>query len=118
MSDDILRQLAAKAGIAPQWTDQSGAERDVAPDSLRAILAALGLPADGDAALRNSLSMLESGVNAAATSRFTTARVGQPVSLPLSAPGGTPMSVGSGILFGSRRITHRIRPRVESWFTR
>lgn len=93
MSDETLRQLAAKAGIAPQWTDQAGQARDVAPDSLRAILAALGLPADGDAALRNSLSMLESGVNAAATSRFATARVGQPVGLPLSAPGGTTVEI-------------------------
>ncbi|AMJ60573.1 4-alpha-glucanotransferase [Bosea sp. PAMC 26642] len=93
MSDEMLRQLAAKAGIAPQWTDQAGDVRDVAPDSLRAILAALGLPADGDSALRNSLSMLESGVNATATSRFTTARIGQPVSLPMSAAGGTRVEI-------------------------
>lgn len=93
MSDETLRQLAAKAGVAPHWTDQTGAERAVTPESLRAILSALGLPADSDSALRNSLSMLESGVNAAATSRFTTARIGQPVSLPLSAPGGTTVEI-------------------------
>lgn len=93
MSDETLRQLAAKAGVAPHWTDQAGTERAVAPDSLRAILAALGLPADSDSALRNSLSMLESGVNAAATSHFTTARIGQKVSLPLHAPGGTSVEV-------------------------
>ncbi|SFI26583.1 4-alpha-glucanotransferase [Bosea sp. OK403] len=93
MSDETLRQLAAKAGVAPHWTDQTGAERAVSPESLRAILSALGLPADSDSALRNSLSVLESGVNAAATSRFTTARVGQPVSLPLSAPGGTTVEI-------------------------
>lgn len=93
MSDDILRQLATKAGVAPHWTDQTGAERAVSPDSLRAILLALGLPADSDAALRNSLSLMESGVNAAAASRFTTARVGQKVGLPLAAPGGTAVEV-------------------------
>ncbi|CAN5326729.1 4-alpha-glucanotransferase [soil metagenome] len=93
MSDDILRQLATKAGVAPHWTDQTGAERAVSPDSLRAILLALGLPADSDAALRNSLSLMESGVNAAATSRFTTARVGQKVGLPLAAHGGTDVEV-------------------------
>lgn len=84
MSDETLRQLAAKAGVAPQWTDQSGELRDVSPESLRAILFALGLPADSDASLRNSLSMVEGGVNAVAISRFTTARVGQPVALPIA----------------------------------
>jgi 4-alpha-glucanotransferase len=93
MSDEILRQLAAKAGIAPHWTDEAGTERAVSPDSLRSILSALGLPADGDQALRNSLSMLESGVNAAATSRFATARIGQPASLPLLAPAGTSVEI-------------------------
>jgi 4-alpha-glucanotransferase len=89
MSDEILRQLAAKAGVAPQWTDQAGEQRDVSPESLRAILFALGLPADDDAALRNSLSMVEGGANAVALSRFTTARVGQPVALPIALTAGS-----------------------------
>lgn len=93
MSDDILRQLAIKAGVAPHWTDQTGAERTVSPESLRAILVALGLPTDSDAALRNSLSLMESGVNAAASSRFTTARVGQKVGLPLAAAGGAALEI-------------------------
>jgi 4-alpha-glucanotransferase len=93
MSDETLRLLAAKAGVAPHWTDQSGEERAVAPDSLRHILGALGLPAGDDAALRNSLSMLESGGSATTSSRFTTARVGQPVSLPFSASGGASVEI-------------------------
>lgn len=83
MNDEILRALASKAGIASQWTDQTGAERHVSPDTLRAILSALGLAADNDASLRNSLSMLESAFSTAAIARFATARVGQPVSLPV-----------------------------------
>ncbi|MDP3410611.1 4-alpha-glucanotransferase [Bosea sp. (in: a-proteobacteria)] len=93
MSDDILRQLAVKAGVAPHWTDQTGEDRAVSPESLRSILLALGLPADTDANLRNSLSLMESGVNAAASSRFTTARVGQKVGLPLASPGGTAVEI-------------------------
>lgn len=93
MSDDTLRQLAIKAGVAPHWTDQTGEDRAVSPDSLRSILLALGLPADSDSALRNSLSLMESGVNAAASSRFTTARVGQKVGLPMAAPGGTAVEI-------------------------
>ncbi len=102
MSDDILRQLATRAGIAPHWTDQTGAAREVSPDSLRAILRALGLPADSDAALRNSLALVESGSDATAASRFTTARVGRQVGLPLTAPAGTRVEVT--LESGSRRI--------------
>ncbi len=92
MSDDTLRQLAAKAGVAPDWTDQTGAERAVSADSLRAILAALGLPADSDQALLHSLALLDSGGQASA-SRFTTARIGQPVSLTFMASGGTAIEI-------------------------
>src|SRR5277367_4457639 len=82
MTDDTLRTLATRAGISSEWTDQANSERRVSPETLRAILMALGLPADNDAALRNSLSIMESDVSPAMTSRFTTARVGQPVTLP------------------------------------
>jgi 4-alpha-glucanotransferase len=93
--------LATKAGIAPHWTDQTGAERAVSPDSLRAILFALGLPADSDQALRNSLSLMEVGGHPSA-SHFTTARVGQPVGLPIASPGGT--SVEMTLEGGAHRV--------------
>ena len=44
MSDAALCDLAARAGIAAEWTDSFGAMRIVAPPTLRAILSALGLP--------------------------------------------------------------------------
>ena len=81
MTDDILRQLAARAGIAPEWTDQTGALRQVSPDSLRAILLALGLPSDTTGALRNSLAAVEA-LPLSGSTRFLTARVGQPFDLP------------------------------------
>jgi 4-alpha-glucanotransferase len=81
MTDEMLRQLAARAGISPEWTDQTGALRQVAPDSLRAILAALGLPCDTDEALRHSLAAVE-GLPLSGSASFMTARVGQPVDLP------------------------------------
>lgn len=81
MTDDLLRQLAWRAGVAPEWTDQTGAQRQVSPDSLRAILDALGLPAGSGAALRDSLATLDAAP-AAGPSRLITARVGQPVALP------------------------------------
>lgn len=93
MSDEILRQLAAKAGIATHWTDQTGTERAVSPESLRAILAALGLPAGGVTDLRQSLALAGGSLPSGTQVRFTTARVGEPVSLPFSTQSGTPIEI-------------------------
>ncbi len=90
MSDETLRVLASKAGISTHWTDQQGQTRAVSPESLRAILAAFGLPADSDDALRSSLAAMESGIGAAQSATFFTTRVGEPLTLPISAGrGGT-----------------------------
>lgn len=93
MSDETLRVLASKAGISTHWTDQKGAERGVSPESLRAILAAFGLPAGNDDALRNSLSLMENGFGSAAASGFTTARIGQLVILPIPVASGTRIEI-------------------------
>jgi 4-alpha-glucanotransferase len=52
MSDDdaALRDLAEVAGIATAWRDVRGETHRVAPDTLRAVLAALGLPEEIGAA--------------------------------------------------------------------
>jgi len=46
MMDASLRELAEAAGIATTWRNVHGEEKEVGPDTLRAVLAALGLPAD------------------------------------------------------------------------
>ena len=46
MTDAELRELAEAAGISTVWRDVHGEEKRVAPDTLRAVLASLGLPAD------------------------------------------------------------------------
>ena len=45
MSDDALKRLARAAGLYVEWTDANGRPQDVKPDTLRAVLAALGFPA-------------------------------------------------------------------------
>ncbi len=45
MTDAELRELAEAAGISTVWRDVYGEEKRVAPDTLRDVLAALGLPA-------------------------------------------------------------------------
>ena len=54
--DEQLQALAAAAGIATSWTDAAGQGHSVAPDTLRALLAVLDLPADSPAQIRESLA--------------------------------------------------------------
>jgi glycogen operon protein len=51
-----LHRLAEAAGIATRWHEISGTLHEVAPDTLRALLGALGLPAGNAAAIRCSLA--------------------------------------------------------------
>ena len=46
MTDEALRRRAAAEGIALTWHDVWGEERVVSPDTLRAVLAALGAAED------------------------------------------------------------------------
>ncbi|MDR6830946.1 4-alpha-glucanotransferase [Bosea sp. BE271] len=101
MTDDLLRQLATRSGIAPEWTDQTGAMRQVTPDSLRAILRALGLPGDTDEALRNSLAAVEA-LPPSGSARFLTGRVGQPIDLPIA--GNEDADIEMILEDGTRRI--------------
>ncbi len=49
-----LAALAAEAGLAEHWTDAHGHPRVVAPDTLRALLRAMDLPADADGQIQAS----------------------------------------------------------------
>ena len=44
MTDEAIRDLARRAGIAVEWNDYAGRPKTVAPDVLRHMLEALGLP--------------------------------------------------------------------------
>jgi len=55
---DALSRLARNAGLAVNWTDAAGTPKKVSPDSLRAVLGALGFPAGSNAQIRESLTRL------------------------------------------------------------
>jgi 4-alpha-glucanotransferase len=93
LSDELLRMLAERAGIQARWTDQRNIEQEVSPETLRAILQALSLPCTTPQDLRNTLSALEIGLDLRGQQDFITARVGQPVALPLNLPPGTLVEV-------------------------
>ncbi len=58
MSDAELASLAAAAGLQQSWQDVHGQQRQVAPETLRAVLAALGLPVAGAAAMQEAQAQL------------------------------------------------------------
>ena len=57
-SGRALADLAATMGILPRWRDLEGVEHTTGSDTQRALLAAMGVPAAGDAETRESLSQL------------------------------------------------------------
>ena len=80
MSDTMLAQLAAAAGIEPRWRDVHGAWHDVPDTTLRAVLAATGVSAETDAQIAEAMSSLAAGDEAGAA--LLTAVVDQPIDLP------------------------------------
>jgi glycogen operon protein len=54
----LLARLAKAAGISTSWHEISGRRHDVSEDTLRSLLAAMGLPAGDDAAVRDALHVL------------------------------------------------------------
>ncbi len=94
MVDELVRNLATRVGVSTNWRDQTGEDRIVSIDTLRHILISLGYPAENEGDVRNALSALDAGVNMqSAQSHFVTARVGQPVALPVQAEPGTTVEV-------------------------
>lgn len=76
-----LHDLAAEAGLLIDWRDAAGRAQRVPDETLRAILDALGLPADGAAAIAESRERLREDEEKGA-GRLVTADPGEPVALP------------------------------------
>ncbi len=60
MSTPVLSRLAEAMGILPQWWGIDGTQHTVMPDTQRALLAAMGVPADTDAEAVAALGALDS----------------------------------------------------------
>jgi 4-alpha-glucanotransferase len=81
MSDEILRDLAHRTGIAVEWRDHTGRPHVVAPPVLRQVLAALGLPADTSRELSTSRRLLMKRTSLADLPPLVTAMAGRPTRL-------------------------------------
>jgi 4-alpha-glucanotransferase len=103
MSDDALRTLAAQAGIAVQWTNAFDKAQQVGDDTLRAMLAALQLPAGNSRQCEESLDMLRAQDGGPQWPPLLTATVGQSVTLPGVAAGTRyQLRLESGIVMEGR----------------
>lgn len=83
MSTAPLHALADAAGLSVDWVDVTGQPRQVAPDTLRSLLAGLGLRAEDERQCRESLRALSAQP---AHAPLRTAQTGEWLALP-AAPG-------------------------------
>ena len=83
MSDDVVRDLARRAGIAVEWQDYAGQARVVSPPVLRRVLAALGLPADTSRQISASRRLLTKRSGFADLPPLVTAVAGRPTRLDI-----------------------------------
>ena len=90
MNDEALRDLARRAGIAVEWQDYANRPQVVAAESLRRILAALGLPADTRGDLAASRRLLAKRATLADLPPLVTATAGRPTRLDLGANDSLP----------------------------
>ena len=58
MSDAKLERLAEAAGLLVEWRDYSDRPKTVSPETQRAVLAAMDVPANGDGEIADSLERL------------------------------------------------------------
>ena len=79
MTDEAVRELARRAGVAEQWSDYADKRHRVPLDTIRRILTALGLPCATAEDLAHSRHLLDD----ARTPPLITATVGQPIALPI-----------------------------------
>ncbi len=96
MTDASLQRLARAAGIAASWKDVFGATHHIMPPTLRAVLAALDLPADTDAAIEESLR--RASTPPVLLPPLVTAQQGWQVELPV-APGRYSLTLDDGRSF-------------------
>ena len=80
MSDAALLALAEAAGLLPSWEDAFGTQQNVAPETLRRVLAALDLPAGTDAEVAETHANLRQ-LRRQTLAPLVTAEAGKPVTL-------------------------------------
>jgi 4-alpha-glucanotransferase len=100
-----LSALAAEAGIAEDWTGADRRPRRVAPDTLRALLDAMDLPAGSEADIRDSRQRLSAASAQNHLPALLIALPGEAVPLPMGCAGVCQMQAPSQPLITARTAT-------------
>jgi 4-alpha-glucanotransferase len=100
-----LSALAAEAGIAEDWTGADRRPRRVAPDTLRALLDAMDLPAGSEADIRDSRQRLSAASAQNHLPALLIALPGEAVPLPRGCAGVCQMQAPSQPLITARTAT-------------
>jgi 4-alpha-glucanotransferase len=77
-----LADLAERAGLAAQWEDAHGNEKQVKEETLRALLGKLGLPCETPEQIAESIAQLDEEMGGRSLPPLITAQAGEPVTLP------------------------------------
>ena len=94
--DVALRDLAQAMGILPRWRDVAGAEQLTGPDTQRALLAAMDVPAASEAEARESLANLRARQAARRIPEEIVATADREVRIPLASAADWHLELESG----------------------
>ncbi|WP_454668928.1 4-alpha-glucanotransferase [Achromobacter kerstersii] len=97
-----LSALAAEAGIAEDWTGADQRPRRVSPDTLRALLSAMDLPAASDADIRDSRQRLAATLSRTHLPAMLIALPGELVSLPPDCAGAYQLQAAASAAIAGR----------------
>jgi 4-alpha-glucanotransferase len=116
MSDEAVRDLARRAGVAVQWTDFAGRTVNVRPDALRSILESLGVPCRTRSDRLASRRRLLRKATVQALKPLLTATAGRPSRLDVGAnePRGASLSLESGEIHDIALAPVRGRLRIPA----
>ncbi|USI71679.1 4-alpha-glucanotransferase [Sphingomonas morindae] len=112
MSDAALIRLAARAGLLAEWRDFENRPQTVAPDTLRAVLGAMGLPAGSEGEIADSSARLDAR---AAVPHFVTGDIHHPSPVALDGLATLTLEDGRAFECDPRQLTihdcgyHRLR---------
>lgn len=119
--DDVVRDLASRAGFAVRWTDQAGTAQEVSPETLKRLLASLKLDCETEEQAKGSLTRLDAG--ARVRPPLVTTLAGQ--SFDIDAPAGVSAKLTreDGATFAFRLDEGdggraRVRPILETGYHR
>ena len=110
MSNASLLALASRAGLSAEWNDYRGVPQTVSDEVLTALLAAMGIDAEGEEARRDALARLEA--EAAQPPAMIVARAGQRVEIAGPGPAELHFETGGSQTLRLRRQGERISFRV------